>query len=106
MIGGPAAGGAVGRRVTGLRPAGQGGRGVAGRWRIRHKLMLGLGLVVGVLALLLAGTLKGLASYRATTRSMDSKIDELKEAQLLKVILTDLAAPPAPGVTPWEEKDD
>jgi hypothetical protein len=30
---------------------------VAGRWRIRHKLLLGLGLVVGVMTLLLAGTI-------------------------------------------------
>src|SRR5207237_336786 len=40
---------------------GHGGPGVAFRWRIRHKLMLGLGLVIGVMALLLAGTLYGLA---------------------------------------------
>ncbi|HXG09030.1 MAG TPA: ATP-binding protein [Gemmataceae bacterium] len=67
---------------------------MAGRWRFRHKLMLGLGLVVGILVLLLAGTLKGLASYRATMSSMDSKLLELKEAQNLKVVMTDLAAPP------------
>jgi len=35
---------------------------VAFRWRIRHKLMLGLGLVVGIIALLLGGTLLGLLS--------------------------------------------
>src|SRR5258708_3242548 len=46
--------------------------------------MLGLGLVVGVMALLLAGTLYGLASYRATMRSIDSKLAELKEAGNLK----------------------
>ena len=65
---------------------------MAGRWRIRHKLILGLGLVVGVLALLLAGTLKGLASYRTTTTSMDSKLVELRAAQDLKVAVTNLAA--------------
>ena len=37
---------------------------MAGKWRIRHKLMLSMGLMVSVLALLLVGTLKGLASYR------------------------------------------
>src|SRR5215469_3572653 len=42
------------------RCSGQGGRGVAGHWRIRHKLILGLGLVVAIMALQLAGTLKGL----------------------------------------------
>lgn len=54
------------------------------RWRIRHKLILGLGLVVGILALLLAGTYKGLASYRATTSSIGSKLVELSKAQELK----------------------
>ena len=44
------------------------GRGL--HWRIRHKLMLGMGLVVAIMALLLAGTLKGLSSYRATMRTM------------------------------------
>src|SRR5262245_31807699 len=68
--------------------------GVAGRWRIRHKLMLGLGLVVGILALLLAGTLKGLASYRATTSSWDSKLNELHGAQDLKVAITSLVESP------------
>src|SRR5262245_24433829 len=46
--------------------------------------MLGLGLVIGVIALLLAGTLYGLASYRSTMRSIDSKLAELKEAETLK----------------------
>ena len=53
---------------------GQGGRGVAGGWRIRHKLMLGMGLVGAIMALLLAGTLKGLASYQSTRRTIDSKL--------------------------------
>ncbi len=50
---------------------------MAFRWRIRHKLMLGLGLVVAIMALLVGGTLKGLTSYRATTRTMDRKLVEL-----------------------------
>jgi signal transduction histidine kinase len=53
---------------------------VACRWRIRHKLMLGLGLVVAITALLLAGTLKGLSSYRATMKTMESKLTELEAA--------------------------
>jgi two-component system NtrC family sensor kinase len=57
---------------------------VACNWRIRHKLMLGMGLVVAVLALLLAGTLKGLASYRTTMRSLTSKLDEVKAADDLR----------------------
>lgn len=60
---------------------------MACRWRIRHKLILGLGLVVGILALLLAGTYKGLASYRATTNSINSKLVELNKAQKLKEAL-------------------
>ncbi len=54
------------------------------RWRIRHKLMLGLALVISILALLLAGTLKGLAAYRATINSVDSKLIELIAAQDIK----------------------
>ncbi|MBY0522066.1 MAG: HAMP domain-containing histidine kinase [Gemmataceae bacterium] len=60
---------------------------MACHWRIRHKLILGLCLVVGILALLLAGTYKGLASYRDTINSIDSKLVELHHAQKLKEAL-------------------
>jgi signal transduction histidine kinase len=63
---------------------------VAYRWRIRHKLMLGLGLVVGIMALMLGGTLKGLTSYRTTMKSIDSKLAELDKADKLKAAVTDL----------------
>lgn len=53
------------------------------RWRIRHKLMLGLGVVIGIMALLLAGTLKGLLSYRAAMKAIGSKMAEVKEAYTL-----------------------
>lgn len=53
---------------------------MACKWRIRHKLMVGLGLVVSILALQLAGTLKGLLSYGGTMKSIDSKLTELHEA--------------------------
>jgi signal transduction histidine kinase len=46
--------------------------------------MLGLGLVVGVIALLLTGTLHGLLSFRATMRSIDSKLEELRAAENFK----------------------
>ncbi len=36
---------------------------MASRWRIRHKLMLGLGLVVATMVLLLGGTIFGMWSY-------------------------------------------
>ena len=67
---------------------------MAGKWRIRHKLMLSMGLMVSVLALLLVGTLKGLASYRATMRTIGSKMDELEEADNLRAAVKELAKPP------------
>jgi signal transduction histidine kinase len=60
---------------------------VAGRWRIRHKLLLGLGLVVGVMTLLLAGTIEGLWSYRISMNSVESKLNELHSAQDFKVAI-------------------
>lgn len=68
---------------------------MACKWRIRHKLMLGLGLVLAIMALLLAGTLKGLSSYRATMRSIDSKLVELMEADKLRAAVKVLADPGA-----------
>jgi two-component system NtrC family sensor kinase len=64
---------------------------VAFRWRIRHKLILGLALVVAITALLLAGTYKGLASYMATMKTVSSKLAELNEANEFKVAVQDLA---------------
>jgi signal transduction histidine kinase len=68
-----------------------GGSALAQRWRIRHKLTLGLALVVGIMALLLGGTLKGLLSYRTTMKSMNSKLEELKAAQRLHETIDELA---------------
>jgi signal transduction histidine kinase len=53
---------------------------VAGSWRIRHKLMLGMGLVAALMALLLLGALKGLKAYQLTMRTIDGKLAELQEA--------------------------
>lgn len=53
-------------------------------WRIRHKLMLGLILAIGVMALLLCGTLRGLWSYYSTTDSIRGKHKELKAAEDFK----------------------
>ena len=44
------------------------------RRRLRHKLLLGLGLVVATIGLLLAGTLKALSSYNATMNTNNSKL--------------------------------
>jgi signal transduction histidine kinase len=79
--------------------------GVARPWRIRHKLMLGLGLVVGIMALLLGGTLFGLMSYMATMKTVDSKLAELKKAIDLKEAMNSLAAPAAFPTIEQERED-
>jgi two-component system, NtrC family, sensor kinase len=66
---------------------------VASRWRIRHKLALGLGLVVGIMALLLSGTLRGLWSYYLTTNSIRSKLAEKDAAEEFRSAVADLTAP-------------
>lgn len=66
---------------------------MASGWRIRHKLMLGMGLVGAITALLLAGTLKGLASYQTTRRTIDSKLTELETAEKLREATKVLADP-------------
>jgi len=70
---------------------------LAGQWRIRHKLMLGLGLVVGVMAILLAGTILGLLSYRNTTNLMESRVNELHVLEAFKGAVNDLAKGAADG---------
>lgn len=50
---------------------------MARRWRLRNKLLLGLGLVVGSVSLLLSGTIQGLTSYVSTMNTADSKLAEL-----------------------------
>ena len=66
---------------------------MASRWRIRHKLMSGLGLVVLLNAVLLSGTLRGLWSYYLTTNSIRFKLHELFAAEQLKAAVVDLIAP-------------
>ena len=63
-------------------------------WRIRHKLMLGMGLVVAIMALLLGGTLNGLASYRAAMGTCDSKLEEMRHAETVKEEVRKLRLPP------------
>ena len=46
--------------------------------------MLGMGLVVAIMALLLGGTLYGLASYRAAMGTCVRKLDELALAEKVK----------------------
>jgi two-component system NtrC family sensor kinase len=66
---------------------------VASRWRIRDKLLLGLGLVVGIMTLLLSGTSRGLYSYYLTTNNIRAKLAELGAAEELKSAVTELVAP-------------
>src|SRR5947199_4599697 len=81
---------AAGGRIRPRGSTGQGGRRVALRWRIRHKLLLGLGVVVGIIALLLTGTLQGLAAFTATVRTADSRLVELHDVDKLKQQIDEL----------------
>jgi len=63
---------------------------VATRWRIRHKLLLGFGLVMLVMTLLLLGTLRGLWSYHLTTMRIRYELDELLHAEQMRNLLADL----------------
>src|SRR5258708_35369079 len=88
--------GVVRQAEPSLRVHGQGGTDVGCAWRIRHKLILGLGLVVAIIALLLVGTYKGLASYMSTTKTMQSKLLELTKAYDLKSAIAALAVSSKP----------
>ena len=85
---------------------------MATQWRIRHKLMLGLGLVVGIMALLLGGTLRGLWSYYVTVNSIRNRLAELKAAQELREAVGNLGRPDrrpdgeAPPLPPRGTVDD
>ncbi len=68
---------------------------MARHWRIRHKLLSGFVLVIAIIALLLAGTFRGLWSYHVTMKSIDSKLAELKAAERHMTDVARLAAPDA-----------
>jgi two-component system NtrC family sensor kinase len=55
-----------------------GGVPVARPRRLRYKLMLGLGLVIGSVALLLGGTIYGMQAYSRTVRTTERKMVELE----------------------------
>jgi signal transduction histidine kinase len=63
------------------------------RWRIRHKLLFGLALVVCIMALLLCGTILGLYSYYATMVTLRAKFQEKIAAEKVKFAVADLIAP-------------
>jgi two-component system NtrC family sensor kinase len=72
--------------------SGQGGSSVARPWRLRHKLLLGLGLMVGSVGLLVTGSTMGLTSYVGTMNTVDSKLAELLKLGDLQASLTGLKA--------------
>jgi signal transduction histidine kinase len=76
---------------------------VARALRLRHKLVLGLALVVASVALLVSGTLFGLSSYLDMTRTTERKVDEIQQVAQLRDNLHDLAA--YPGNDPAKEKE-
>jgi two-component system, NtrC family, sensor kinase len=73
---------------------------VARRWRLRNKLLLGLGLLIGSVALILAGTIRGLASYVSTVNTVDSKVAELVQLEDVKAAVSAVIAVDAPAGKP------
>src|SRR5439155_9541185 len=82
-----------------------GGRRVTFRWRIRHKLLAGLGVVVGIIAILLTGCLQGLAAFTATIKTADSKVVELSTSSEMFHHITGLKPPSDSGLTVAESVD-
>jgi signal transduction histidine kinase len=73
---------------------------LACRWRIRHKLILGLTVVVAIMGVLLFGTLKGLESYKVTMNLFDSELQQLNLLGSLKEIQQQLPPGDAPLARP------
>jgi signal transduction histidine kinase len=57
---------------------------VAAQWRIRHKLLLELFLMLAVMVLVLGGTVRGMWAYYLTTDAIRTKHAELKSAEVIK----------------------
>ncbi|HJZ54474.1 MAG TPA: HAMP domain-containing sensor histidine kinase [Gemmataceae bacterium] len=60
---------------------------MARRRRLRHKLMLGLTVVIGSVGLLLGGTLYGLNAYLTTVKTTERKLTELQQVNILIAVL-------------------
>ncbi len=63
---------------------------MASRWRIRHKLMLGLGLVVATMVLLLGGTIFGVWSYYLDMKSLREWTAQLHQAEECRAAVSDI----------------
>ncbi len=57
---------------------------MAAQWRIRHKLLLELFLMLAVMVLVLGGTVRGMWAYYLTTDAIRTKHAELKSAEVIK----------------------
>jgi len=66
---------------------------VARPWRLRHKLVLGLALVVGSVVLLLGGALFGQSSYLDTMQVTQRKLDEMQIVIQLRDYIHRAASP-------------
>jgi signal transduction histidine kinase len=66
---------------------------VAAQWRIRHKLLLGLGLMVAVMALVIGGAARGLQRYYMTVVAIRAKHAELQAAEDLREATVDFVSP-------------
>ncbi len=64
---------------------------MASRWRIRHKLMLGLGLVVATIVLLLGGTIFGMWSYYLDMKNLREWTEvHLHQAEECRAAISDI----------------
>ena len=84
--------------MTGETPAKAGRNGVSASarsrpWLLRHKLVLGLLLVVASVGLLLGGTLFGQSSYLETMQTTQRKLDEMQIVIQLRDHIHRAAAP-------------
>jgi two-component system NtrC family sensor kinase len=61
--------------------------------RLRHKLMLGLALVVGSVGLLLGGTAYGFRSYTNTVKITERKLYELQQVNILNTYIAEAPRP-------------
>ncbi|MBX9626236.1 MAG: HAMP domain-containing histidine kinase [Gemmataceae bacterium] len=73
--------------------------------RLRHKLMLGLGLVVGSVGLLLGGTLYGLNAYLTTVKTTERKLYELAQVNVVLLYLNGGAPRTGPADINAEYRD-